>query len=110
MKLKELQELFCAKIAIEYKEFKEHELQLSSEEIFAHAYQIDCMINIYEFVLEMSQNLSEEVLKNLILKPDLLVYLYEAWMKKADSFGRELAECLLEGIENLIINTKEVKV
>lgn len=39
---------FCWKISAELKSFKFRMMQMSKQEIYDHAYEIDCMIRIYE--------------------------------------------------------------
>lgn len=98
MKQKELSELFCGKLYLEYQRFKEEQLKLQPEAIFGNAYLIDSIISILEQLLEMSQQLSEQVLEKLILFPELLTFLYERWLGREDSHEAEMAECLKEEI------------
>ena len=51
MERKELQELFCAKIGMEYARFHCEMLAKTAEEIYQNAYRIDCIINLYEDLL-----------------------------------------------------------
>lgn len=89
-----LQSLLCLKINVEYQKYKERQLKLSAEEVYANAYQIQSIMCIYELLLEMIEKLSEEVLTSLITFPELLVYLYERWLKTEDSADEELANYL----------------
>lgn len=98
MKQDELRRLFCAKISLEYHGIKEELLAKEKEEIYDQAYYIDAIINIYECLLEMSQELDREGLKYLILFPNLLAYLYLRWMKKEDSYLDELESCMRDEI------------
>ena len=85
MERKELQELFCAKIGMEYARFHCEMLAKTAEEIYQNAYRIDCIINLYEDLLELSQELEQGTLEQLILFPDILEYLYQLWMNEEDS-------------------------
>lgn len=96
MERSELGDMFNIKISLELKLFKKKMLKQSPEEIFARAYQIDCIINIYEFLLEMSREMEKERLKLMLAFPNLLAFLYSRWIKKEDSFGEELKDCLEE--------------
>ena len=94
----ELQSLLCLKINVEYKKFKEEQLSLSVENIYVNAYQIHSFMCIYENLLEMCQNLSEDVLVSLITYPELLAYLYERWLKIEDSSDEELTNYMRDEI------------
>lgn len=87
-------EMFCYKISSELTEIKLQILRQSKEEIWACAYQIDSIINIYEILLEMSQKLSVRQLKYCIQTPQLLTLLYAEWMKISDSAYKEMENYL----------------
>ena len=97
----ELQSLLCLKINVEYQKFKKEQLELSAEDIYGNAYQIQSFMCIYENLLEMSQNLSEDVLVSLITFPELLAYLYERWLKVEDSLDEELNYYLQDEISEI---------
>lgn len=101
MKIEELRRLFCAKISLEYVCFKEEMLVQDKEEIFNSSYKIDTIINIYECLLEMSQDLEETVLNQLILFPQFLTFLFHRWMKKEDLYADELTECIRQEIDSM---------
>lgn len=101
MEKEELQKLFCSKIGLEIRRFKRKILKESPETIFERAYQIDCMVSIYELLLEMSQEIGEDVLKKLIIFPNLLAFLYSRWLKAPDSRTEELQGSLLAVISEL---------
>lgn len=86
----ELQSLFCLKINVEYQKFKKEQLELQAEEIYLNAYRIQYMMCLYEALLELSQNLSEDILATLVTFPGLLTYLFERWLKVEDSLDEEL--------------------
>lgn len=98
MEKEELQELFCVKIGLEYGRFRQKVLKENPAEIYGKSYQIDCMVNIYELLLEMSQKMQKEVIESLILVPNLLAFIYDKWMKQEDSFTQELWECIEESV------------
>lgn len=87
-------EMFCYKISSELTEIKLQILRQSKEEIWACAYQIDSIINIYEIMLEMSQKLSVGQLKYGIQTPQLLMLLYSEWLKIEDSAYEEMKDYL----------------
>lgn len=92
---KELRELFCFKIGQELNWFKLGVLNKKPEEIYSMAFQIDCMVNLYELMLEMSQKLDVAVIRRLVVFPRILAWLYERWLKQEDS--------LMEEMENFVI-------
>lgn len=96
-------EMFCYKISSELTEVKLQILRQNKEEIWACAYQIDSIINIYEILLEMSQKLSVGQLKYCIQTPQLLTSLYSEWMKISDSAYEEMKEYLC----SLLVEEKE---
>ena len=91
----ELRELFCLKIGLENTCFKKKMLKQGVEVLFERAYQIDTMLNLYELLIEMSQKMELEVLKTLLVFPNLLSFLYDRWLKEEDSHIEEL-QCSLE--------------
>ena len=86
--------LFCLKINREYQQFKKNQLKLSVEEIYANAYEIQCYMCLYEAVLEMSQDFSENILISLVTFPEVLTFLYEEWLQVEDSSQKELDDYL----------------
>lgn len=101
MEYEELRELFCAKITLEMRRFKQNIIQEDSETVYGNAYRIDCMINLYELLLEMSRKTGEKKLKVLLVFPSLLAFLYERWMKTEDSQTEEMWSCIADSISRL---------
>lgn len=106
---KELRELFCVKIGLENTCFKKKMLKQSEEVLFERAYQIDTMINLYELLMEMSQKMEPEALKTLLVFPNLLAFLYDRWIKEADSHMEELQGSLEKNVEELQEKYQKVK-
>lgn len=98
---KRLEETFCWKMNSELKLFKHLILKQEKEEIFAQAYRIDCMVRIYEILMELSGRLEPEELEECIRTAGLLDYLYERWLKVPDSQNEELEHSLCSDIRNL---------
>lgn len=94
MKEKELQELFRKKIHLELGEFEREMLGNESEDIYYNAYRIESMNNIYECLIEMSRKMELPMVKELLVFPNLLVFLHECWTKVEDGHMEELRECL----------------
>lgn len=81
---------FCKKIYEEYVQFRANMLKKSKKDILGEAYKIDVFANLYEILVEKSETLSDEILKNLINISGLLDILYDCWLKKADGWFDEL--------------------
>ena len=105
----ELRELFCTKIGLENALFKKRMLKQSTEVLFERAYQIDTMLNLYELLVEMSQKMELEVLKTLLVFPNLLAFLYERWIKEEDSHMEELQSSLEKNVGELQEKYQKVK-
>lgn len=104
MKKEELEELFCIKINLELKRFKESMLLKEPEEIYGNAYQIDSIINFAELLFAMRQKISVETLEKLLLFPNLLAFVYDRWLDMEDSHVEELTDCLercVKEVENM---------
>lgn len=93
-----IQKTFCWKISSELKLFKNNIMQKSKEEIFGLAYRIDCIITIYELLVELSESLSTEELLKCIEIPGLLTYLYGKWLKVSDSKCSEMQHSMRHAI------------
>lgn len=98
MEKEELKSLFCEKIGLEIGRFKKRMLEKAPNEIYERAYQIDCIVCIYEQLLEQMPEMEAEVLKRLLVIPDILAFLYGRWLKQEDSFSEELQWCLKKEI------------
>ena len=105
----ELRELFCIKIGLENARFKERMLKQSAEVLFERAYRIDTMINLYELLMEMSQKMEPDVLKILLVFPNLLAFLYDRWLKVKDSHIEELQDALEKNVGKLQEKYQKVK-
>lgn len=106
---KELRELFCVKIGLENTCFKKKMLKQSAEVLFERAYQIDIMLNLYELLMEMSQKMELEVLKTLLVFPNLLAFLYDRWIKEEDSHIEELQWSLEKNVSELQEKYQKIK-
>ena len=97
MKREDVERIFCWKISAELKAFKYRVMQLEKEQIYASAYQIDCMIRIYELLVERSKRLETVQLQNCMQISSLLSFVYGEWLKIPDSQETEL-ETVIEDI------------
>ena len=92
--LQEIRSLFCFKISMELKWFKLAVVSKKPDEIYKMAYQIDTMINIYELLVEMSNEMDLETLQSLVPVSQLMAFMYEQWLKKEDSRMEEMQDFL----------------
>ena len=98
---KQLEATFCWKIGGGLKLFQYQVLKKEKEEIYGLAYRIDCMLRIYEILIELSRSLSAEELEGCIRTSGLLDFLYERWLKAPDTQNEEMEHSLCSSIRNL---------
>ncbi|MFI3172210.1 MAG: hypothetical protein R3Y58_07590 [Eubacteriales bacterium] len=98
MAIENLRVLFGCKIYGEYAEIKSRVLGMTKEEIYKNSYYIDSMISLYEMLLDMSQQMEEGQLISLLIRPHLLTFLYDRWLKVEDSTWEEMKICTQESI------------
>lgn len=89
-----VQKTFCWKISSELTLFKNNVMQKPKEEIYGLAYRIDCIITIYEILMELSETLPTEELNRCIATPGLLTYLYGKWLKEYDSRNSDVESAI----------------
>lgn len=97
----EIVRLFNAKIKLERKQYKKRVLQLAPERIYQRAYQINCRENIAETLLEKSGEMKSEVLRCLLVLPNVIQFFYTRWMGKGDSFQLELENSMDTGSKEI---------
>lgn len=100
MKREELERIFCWKISAELKGFKYKIMQMEKEEIYALAYQIDCIVRIYENLVEESGTLKDAQLKRCMEISNLLQFIYEKWLEIPDSQEHELRQAIQFVLKN----------
>ena len=82
----EIVRLFNAKIKLERKQYKKRVLQLAPERIYQRAYQINCRENIAETLLEKSSEMKSEVLRCLLVLPNVIQFFMPGgWEKEIPS-------------------------
>lgn len=107
MDREKLESLCYEKIDKELKFYKSCIMDKSKEEIYSAAYEIDCVISIYEFLVEIIDNLEEVYLETILVFPNLLLFLYSRWLKCEDSHMKELVCCIKKEITDLRNNENE---
>lgn len=101
MERKELERTFCWKLTGELKLFKYRILQKEKEEIYALAYRIDCIINIYEILMEFSKEMTTQELEQCMQIPEVLIHFYWRWMKVPDSKNEEMERTVRNTIREI---------
>lgn len=109
---KELTEIFCMRLNLEQKRYKKRMLKMNPDTVFGKAYEINCMLSIYETLLEKSEKMDADILKCLLVLPDILHFFYRKWMKTGDSFQMELENSMNQGLKEIetMLNGTEEKV
>ena len=108
---KELTEIFCLRLNLEQKRYKKRMLKMNPEAVFSKAYEINCILSIYEMLTEKSEKMETDILKCLLVIPDILHFFYRRWMKTGDSFQMELESSMEQGLKEIeaMLNTTEEK-
>lgn len=108
---KELTEIFCLRLNLEQKCYKKRMLKMSPEAVFGKSYEINCMLSIYETLIEKSEKMETDILKCLLVIPDILHFFYRKWMKTRDSFQIELESSMEQGLKEIetMLNITEEK-
>ena len=108
---KELTEIFCLRLNLEQKRYKKRMLKMNPEAVFSKAYEINCILSIYEMLTEKSEKMETDILKCLLVIPDILHFFYRGWMKTGDSFQMELESSMEQGLKEIeaMLNTTEEK-
>lgn len=111
MEKNELTEIFCLRLNLEQKRYKKRMLKMNPEAVFGKAYEINCMLLIYEMLIEKSEKMETDILKCLLVIPDILHFFYRKWMKTGDSFQMELENSMEQGLKEIeaMLNITEEK-
>ena len=91
MEEKELKELFSERLHIELHLFRDSMLQKTKKEIYEASYKIEVFVNVYEILLEDTENLDSGTIRgNLHWKYGILESLYQEWLGHRDDSYDEL--------------------
>ncbi|MBE5879068.1 MAG: DUF3848 domain-containing protein [Lachnospiraceae bacterium] len=94
-----MKEAFWNKLTAEYKCYQVSVLSLTNSEIYGKCYEIDCMVNFYEILMEKAESMSEETLSALLKQENILWSIYDGWLAKDDSNYSEMETHIAEEIE-----------
>ena len=94
-----MKEAFWNKLTAEYKSYQVSVLSLTNSEIYGKCYEIDCMVNFYEILMEKAETMAEETLSALLKQENILWNFYDEWLAKDDSNYSEMETHIAEEIE-----------
>ena len=94
-----MKEAFWNKLTAEYKCYEVSVLSLSNAEIYGKCYEIDCMVNFYEILMEKAESMSEETLSALLSQENILWSIYDSWLVKDDSNYSEMEAHIADELE-----------
>lgn len=102
-----MREAFWNKLTAEYKSYQVSVLSLTNAEIYGKCYEIDCMVNFYEILMEKAESMSKETLSVLLARENILWSFYEEWLAKDDSNYSEMENHIVEEIEVVVGESKQ---
>lgn len=109
MDREKLESLCCEKLSRELAGYKSGVLKGSREEIYGAAYEIDSVITIYELLAEEAERLETGLLEAMLVFPNLLLFLYQRWLKCEDSRREEFIGCIRGALIEIEKEKKEEK-
>ena len=104
-----LKEALWNKLTAEYKSYQVSVLSMSNSEIYGKCYEIDCMVNFYEILMEKAESMPDDTLLDLLRQENILWSFYDTWLAKDDSNYSELESHVVEEVEVVVArkNTKK---
>lgn len=85
-----MKEHFLDRLYGEYQAYRASLLSCPNIEIFNRCYEIDAVVNFYEILMEKAAAMSDRELGTLLQRKDLLMELYDLWLKRDDSTYGEM--------------------
>ena len=85
----------------EYQAYKASILGLSNVEILDKSYEFDVMTIFYEILIERIEQFPDDIVQKLLEHKNVLMELYERWLKKDDKNYAELEQHVLDEVENI---------
>ena len=104
-----MKEAFWNKLTAEYKSYQVSVLSLTNSEIYGKCYEIDCMVNFYEILMEKAETMEEETLSALLKQENILWNFYDEWLAKDDSNYSEMETHIAEEIEITVVRNATEK-
>ena len=103
MTKKKVRKLYSRKLEDEMDEFISGMKKLKKEEIMACAYRIYIMHSIYEYMLDVQDELSKNELKKVVEQSSIISDLYWKWIKSDISDNDDLLKYIEKSLEELLI-------
>lgn len=100
-----MKEHFLDRLYGEYQAYRASLLSCPNIDIFNRCYEIDAVVNFYEILMEKAGGMSDNELEALLQRKDLLMELYDLWLKRDDSAYSEMEMHIDSEIRNM---TKEI--
>ena len=100
-----MKEHFLDRLYGEYQAYRASLLSCPNVEIFNRCYEIDAVVSFYEILMEKAAVMSDRELEVLLKRKNLLMELYDLWLKRDDSAYSEMEMHIESGIRNM---TKEI--
>ena len=94
MTKKKVRKLYSRKLEDEMDEFISGMKKLKKEEIMACAYRIYIFQSIYDYLLEVQNELSKNELKRIVEQPSIISDLYWKWIKSDIADNDEVLKCI----------------
>lgn len=85
-----MKEHFLDRLYGEYQAYRASLLSCPNIEILNRCYEIDAVVNFYEILMEKAGGMSDNELEALLQRKDLLMELYDLWLKRDDSAYSEM--------------------
>ena len=99
MTKKKVRKLYSRKLEDEMDEFISGMKKLKKEEIMACAYRIYIMHSIYEYMLDVQDELSKNELKKIVEQSSIISDLYWEWIKSDISDNDDLLKYIEKSLE-----------
>ena len=84
-----MKEHFLDRLYGEYQAYRASLLSCPNVEIFNRCYEIDAVVSFYEILMEKAAVMSDRELEVLLKRKNLLMELYDLWLKQEDSTYRQ---------------------
>ena len=101
MTKKKVRKLYSRKLEDEMDEFISGMKKLKKEEIMACAYRIYIMQSIYEYMLEVQDELSKNELKKIVEQSSIISDLYWKWIKSDISDNDDLLKYIANTLDEM---------
>lgn len=85
-----MKEHFLDRLYGEYQAYRASLLSCPNVEIFNRCYELDAVVSFYEILMEKAAVMSDRELEVLLKRKNLLMELYDLWLKQEDSTYSEM--------------------